>query len=51
MVIGGCVEYNAKDGKDEKSVCRVLFTGLGINSGVGDCKLGIYARISDGFPE
>jgi len=34
VVIGGYVEYNVSDGQDEKSGCRVLFTGLGINSRV-----------------
>lgn len=38
LVIGRCVEYCASDGQDVKSVCRVLFTGLGFNSGIVDCK-------------
>ena len=30
VVIGGYVEYNVSEGQDEKSGCRVLFTGWGI---------------------
>ena len=30
------MEYNVSDGQDEKSGCRVLFTGQGINSWVID---------------
>jgi hypothetical protein len=32
--MGGYVEYNISDGQDEKIESRVLFIGLGINSGV-----------------
>jgi len=32
--MGGCGEYSVSDGQNEKSGCRVLFTGPGINSGV-----------------
>ena len=28
------MQYNAKNEQDVKSLCRVLFTGLGVNSGV-----------------
>jgi len=34
VVIDGCVGYSVSDGQDEKIERRVLFTGLGINSGV-----------------
>jgi len=34
VVIGGCVEYSVSDGEYEKSGCRVLFTGPGINYGI-----------------
>jgi hypothetical protein len=48
VVIGGCVEYDVSDGQDEKSGCRVLFIGQGINfGGISDSCARFHAPISD----
>ena len=47
MVISGCVEYSVSEGHDEKSGCRVLFTGPAINSGVIDLNKSMNKKFID----
>jgi len=47
VVIGGCVEYSVLDGQDEKSGCRVLFTGPGINFRLCDCGMAIICIVKN----